>query len=309
MDRLIASNSVPLAQADTAPPTGTPQYATDGNPATNVPATLWPAYAFNALQDEIYNVIVAAGLTPNRNTWNQLLAAIESLVSPGCYLGTQVMTTSGTYTPGTYMVNGVSVTAKMAIVEAQAAGAAGGGPGATGSGVVNVGTGGNAGTYAKFLIPRGSLVAMSVTVGAAGTGVSGANGNAGGNLVFGSLCTCPGGVAGQGGSTGGPTASPDVFPSNILTAAATITAPAIALANVPGQGPSAPAFIISTAAAVSSPGGNSPLGTGGGAQGDGVGGAGLGWGAGGGGGANSASQSAKAGGNGAQAGALVHEYA
>ena len=80
MDRLIASNSVPLAQADTAPTTGTPQYATDGNPATNVPATLWPAYAFNALQDEIYNVIIAAGLTPNRNAWNQLLTAIQSML-------------------------------------------------------------------------------------------------------------------------------------------------------------------------------------------------------------------------------------
>jgi len=80
MDRLIAPNSVPLAQADTAPATGTPQYATDGNPATNVPATQWPAYAFNTLQDEIYNVIIAAGLTPNRNAWNQLLTAIQSML-------------------------------------------------------------------------------------------------------------------------------------------------------------------------------------------------------------------------------------
>ena len=81
MDRLIASNSVPLAQADTAPTTGTPQYATDGNPATNVPATLWPAYAFNTLQDEIYNVIVGAGLTPDRTKWNQLLLAIQTLIA------------------------------------------------------------------------------------------------------------------------------------------------------------------------------------------------------------------------------------
>lgn len=80
MDRLIASNSVPLAQADTAPATGTPQYATDGNPATNTPATLWPAYAWNALQDEIYNVIVGAGLTPDRNVWNQLLLAVKRLI-------------------------------------------------------------------------------------------------------------------------------------------------------------------------------------------------------------------------------------
>ena len=80
MDRLIAPNSVPLAQADTAPATGTPQYATDGNPATNTPATLWPAYAFNTIQDEIYNVIVAAGLTPDRTKWNQLLTAIQTML-------------------------------------------------------------------------------------------------------------------------------------------------------------------------------------------------------------------------------------
>lgn len=80
MDRLIAPYSVPLAQADTAPATGTPQYATDGNPATNTPATLWPAYAWNALQDEIYNVITGAGISADRNSWNQMVLAIKRLV-------------------------------------------------------------------------------------------------------------------------------------------------------------------------------------------------------------------------------------
>jgi hypothetical protein len=79
MDRLIATNSVNLAGADTAPVTGTPQYATSGNPATNTPATVYPAYAFNAMQDEVMNVILGAGLTPNRNAWNQLITAILSL--------------------------------------------------------------------------------------------------------------------------------------------------------------------------------------------------------------------------------------
>lgn len=80
MDRLIATNSVPFASADTAPATGTPQYATTGNPATSTPPTVFPAYAWNMLQDEIYNVIIAAGLTPNRNAWNQLLTAIQSML-------------------------------------------------------------------------------------------------------------------------------------------------------------------------------------------------------------------------------------
>jgi len=83
MDRLIALNSVPFASADTAPATGAPQYGTSGNPATNTPATVWPAYAFNAVQDEIYNVIIAAGLTPARNTWNQLLTAIQTMLQGG----------------------------------------------------------------------------------------------------------------------------------------------------------------------------------------------------------------------------------
>ena len=80
MDRLIAPNSVPFANADTAPATGTPQYATAGNPVTNTPATIAPAYAWNAMQDEIMNVILGAGLTPNRNSWNQLLTAIQTML-------------------------------------------------------------------------------------------------------------------------------------------------------------------------------------------------------------------------------------
>jgi hypothetical protein len=83
MDRLIATNSVPFASADTAPETGTPQYATSGNPATATPATIFPAYAWNTLQDEIYNVIVGAGLTPDRTKWNQLITAIQTLIQQG----------------------------------------------------------------------------------------------------------------------------------------------------------------------------------------------------------------------------------
>ncbi|PXW23418.1 hypothetical protein [Paraburkholderia caballeronis] len=81
MDRLIASNTVPQAQADTAPATGTPAFATDGNPSTNVLATQWPAYQYNAIQEELIAIIAAAGLTPNRNNNNQILAAIRSIVA------------------------------------------------------------------------------------------------------------------------------------------------------------------------------------------------------------------------------------
>lgn len=83
MDLLIATNSVPLAQADVAPVTGTPQYATNGNPVTNTPATDLPAYEFNALIAEVVGAITGAGLTPDRNNNAQLLAAIKALVAAG----------------------------------------------------------------------------------------------------------------------------------------------------------------------------------------------------------------------------------
>lgn len=82
MDRLIAPNSVPLAGADLAPSSGTPQYATDGVPGTTAP-TIFPAYAWNMVQDEIMAVINAAGLTPDKTNWGQLLTAIETLISSG----------------------------------------------------------------------------------------------------------------------------------------------------------------------------------------------------------------------------------
>ncbi|CAB3742470.1 hypothetical protein LMG24238_06887 [Paraburkholderia sediminicola] len=80
MDRLIAPNSVIEAQADTAPTTGTPQYATDGNPATNVPATQWPAYQYNAFQEELIAILTAAAIAPDRTKTNQVVAAIKRLM-------------------------------------------------------------------------------------------------------------------------------------------------------------------------------------------------------------------------------------
>ncbi|MBN6728568.1 hypothetical protein [Burkholderia multivorans] len=80
MDRLIAANSVPMAQADTAPISGTPQGATDGNPAANIPATRWPSYQYNAIQEELIAILTAAGITPDRNNNSQIAAAIKRLV-------------------------------------------------------------------------------------------------------------------------------------------------------------------------------------------------------------------------------------
>lgn len=81
MDRLIATNSVPAASADTAPAAGTPQFATNGNPVTAVPATQLPAYQYNAIQEELIAIIAAASIAPDRNNNAQVLAAIRALIA------------------------------------------------------------------------------------------------------------------------------------------------------------------------------------------------------------------------------------
>jgi hypothetical protein len=83
MDLLIANASVPLASADGPPATGTPQYATDGNPVTNIPGTVWPAYWLNGLMQELMAILVAGGITPNRNVYTQLRDALQGMFSPG----------------------------------------------------------------------------------------------------------------------------------------------------------------------------------------------------------------------------------
>jgi hypothetical protein len=81
MDRLIATNSVPSSAADTAPVSGTPQFATSGNPATSTPATTWAAYQYNAIQEELIAIIAAGGLTPDRTNNAQVLAALRALLA------------------------------------------------------------------------------------------------------------------------------------------------------------------------------------------------------------------------------------
>lgn len=102
----------------------------------------------------------------------------------------QVFTGSGTWTKP---ANAKSVWARV-----QAAGGAGGGAEATTTTEMDVGGGGGAGGYAEFWGAASSLAAtVTVTIGAAGTGVSGANGNAGVAASFGAHAAANGGGAGQ----------------------------------------------------------------------------------------------------------------
>lgn len=54
----------------------TPGYFTQGNPSTSTPATVVAAWFLNQVQEELLAVIVAAGITPSKTTYNQLLQAL-----------------------------------------------------------------------------------------------------------------------------------------------------------------------------------------------------------------------------------------
>jgi hypothetical protein len=56
---------------------GTPGFFTDGNPGAGSPATILPAEWLNAVQQELINAVVAAGITPSKSLYNQLAQAIK----------------------------------------------------------------------------------------------------------------------------------------------------------------------------------------------------------------------------------------
>ncbi len=54
-------------------------YWTEGNPGSGIPATLERASWFNMVQEELRAIVVAAGLTPSKTTYNQVLSAIKRI--------------------------------------------------------------------------------------------------------------------------------------------------------------------------------------------------------------------------------------
>jgi hypothetical protein len=78
IDDPSAATSLPVPEA-----AGTPGYWTEGNPATGVPATLERASWFNAIQEEMMNILAAGGVTPSKTTYNQVLAALQALYGAG----------------------------------------------------------------------------------------------------------------------------------------------------------------------------------------------------------------------------------
>lgn len=166
---------------------------TEGDPAGGVQATVVTDDWLNDVQENLMAVLAAAGVPPTKGRANDLLDAVK-----GRLINVQKFSTAGTYTytptPGTASV----------VPEVQGAGGAGGGSQATSGTTVSVCPGGNAGAYGKSRLTTG-FSGATIIVGAGGTGVVGANGNAGGTSSFGGAISAPGG---QGGPTYGANPAP-----------------------------------------------------------------------------------------------------
>jgi len=290
IDVITAASSLPTPAA-----AGTPGYFTDGNPGTGTPATIVPADFLNAVQAELLNLLSSAGITPSKTNRTQVLAAIKA-VTTGRLLNVQTFTSSGTYTPtaGTTSV----------VVEVQGAGGAGGGTPACDATHAAVGGGGGSGAYAKARMTSG-FSGATVTVGAGGTSVLNANGNAGGTSSFGTV-SAPGG----GGGSASPTQY-NVFPAITGSGMGGAVATNGNLINAAGQ-TSIQGFIPSVSQGRSGAGAPSQFGGGGLPVNGSVSGSGIAaqtYGSGGSGSLTLGGGAAAAGGNGANGVVIVWEYA
>lgn len=224
----------------------TPGYPTEGNPVGGQEATIFTAWTGHALIEEIRNVIVAAGMTPDKADLTQLNLALLNMFGWGKLTGPRIFTAGGTYvpTPGT----------TSAFIEAIGGGGAGGGIGATGGGAAGAGSGGGAGSYGMLWLPAG-VTNQTVTIGAGGAGVSGANGGNGGVTSFGALMSCLGGLGGLSGAG---------------LSAAGVSAQAVAGGALPsgaslgnGGSPSGSSIVLSASSALSGAGAPTRFGGGG----------------------------------------------
>jgi hypothetical protein len=67
---------------------GTEAYFTEGNPGVT-PATLVRASWLNMIQEELRAIVIAAGLTPSKTTYNQVLSALNASYAKLAGLSTQ----------------------------------------------------------------------------------------------------------------------------------------------------------------------------------------------------------------------------
>jgi hypothetical protein len=78
------NSSVPHIPAIPAP--GSQGFFSNGDPLTGLPATVVDAWWLNMIQEEIRNVVVAAGITPNKQDNSQLLQALAAITGGNIYL-------------------------------------------------------------------------------------------------------------------------------------------------------------------------------------------------------------------------------
>lgn len=95
---------------------GTPGYFSDGDPATGVQATIVTADWLNMVQEELLNLLTAAGVTPDKADRTQVKAALDALfVNESQFTGSnQALSGSGYQKlPGGVIVQWGSVTATV----------------------------------------------------------------------------------------------------------------------------------------------------------------------------------------------------
>lgn len=72
-------NSTAAVAQPASTPAGTAGFFTDGNPAGGTAATIVPAEWLNAVMMELVNVVIAGGLTPTKNVFDQVAKAIKAI--------------------------------------------------------------------------------------------------------------------------------------------------------------------------------------------------------------------------------------
>ncbi|WP_233609250.1 hypothetical protein [Citrobacter sp. FDAARGOS_156] len=202
---------------------------TDGSVAGGIAATRLRAAAFNAIQEELANIVESAGMTLSPDDMTQVLAALkkqflsrthpfadikadgaaaiaEALSNLGLHeTGFATLTTSGNFT----VPAGVTELCISAV-----AGGGGGGSGGGGDSSFFGGGGGSGGAgesivKMKFAVTPGTVINITIGSGGIGSIASTATGSAptaGGNTVIGSLITLHGGQPGINAGNGQNTA-------------------------------------------------------------------------------------------------------
>ena len=77
MYQIDNSTASPAQPAST--PAGSAGFFTDGNPASGTAATIMPAEWLNSVMMELVNVVIAGGLTPTKNVFDQVAKAIKAI--------------------------------------------------------------------------------------------------------------------------------------------------------------------------------------------------------------------------------------